>query len=165
MRLPLALFAPLALVGCSDRAPEESDAQPADPAAASVAEINAQPVTPSEGEIELTPLSADARGALDAAGRTCAFAYQGRTLLWAGEGMQGLQGKLVADGRVIDLEGPAAALDAGATLGDGNLTAQVQRAEGSPESIAQGDRWPADLVLSSSQGEAKFSPGTWTCSS
>lgn len=160
-----ALVTALVLVGCSGDAPDSNEAAPAETAAPSIAEVNAQPVTPSEGDIELTPLAADTRETLGAAGRTCAFAYQGRTLFWAGEGEQGLRGKLVADGRALELEGGAAALDAGATLGDGTTTVRVDRAEGSPETVAEGERWPADLVLAGPQGETKFSPGTWTCRS
>ena len=151
------LVTALVLAGCSGDTPDDGEAQPVEASAPSIAEINAQPVTPSEGDIELTPLAADAGEALDAAGRTCAFAYQGRTLLWAGEGEQGLRGKLIADGRALDLEGAAQALDTGAALGDGSLTVLVQPAEGSRET--------ADLVLAGPQGETRFSPGTWTCSS
>ena len=165
MKRSIALMAAFVLAACSGDAPESGEAAPAETNAPSIAEVNAQPVSPSEGEIELTPLASAARDALGVAGRTCAFGYQGRTLLVAGDGDQGLKGTLVADGRTIDLEGAAAALDSGAVLGDGTMTVLVGRTEGSPETVAEGRRWPADLVLAGAQGETKFSPGTWTCSS
>jgi hypothetical protein len=37
--------------------------------------------------------------------------------------------------------------------------------EGSPETVPEGERWPADLVLAGPQGETRYSPGSWTCAS
>lgn len=168
----------LALAACSDRAPTEGET--ADDFAArtgqggmpSVAEINAQPLTADEGATRLTPLASNARTVLGPVKGGCAFAYQGRTLLTVGapdDMSQTGKGVLVADGRQmvlggIDAGGPQV-VESGPTLTDGTWTASVLRAEGSPEAVAGGNQWPADLVVTGPQGESKFSSGTWTCSS
>lgn len=184
MRLALTLFAALALAGCSDSTPAESESaddfaartgvagEAGQGAVPSVAEVNAQPVAPSEGEVALTPLTRNARTALGPTSGGCAFAYQGRTLLSVGApddmGQKG-KGVLVANGRQMVLGGIEAGgpqvVESGPTLTGGAWTASVLRAEGSPAIVGGGgNQWPADLVVKGPQGETKFSPGTWTCS-
>lgn len=182
--LPVLLGA-LALAACSGEK-KQTDGETAEDYAAragmgadgiespgvEVAEINAQPVTATEGASVLTPLAANANKALGAVKGGCTFAYQGRALLTVGAPDStdaAGKGVLVIDGRPVILPGVDAGgpqvMESGPTLTGGGFTVAVQRGEGEPTAVGGGNEWPADLVVSGPNGETKFSPGTWTCAS
>ena len=149
------LGAALVLFGCSGEAPEDGETAPAEQTKPAIAEPFAQPLTAMEGNAELTPLATGAGAKSGLGEEGCRFAYMDRTLLVTGEG----KAIAILDGRIVTLPGEDLEFSRGDTA------FRIERAEGSPETVDGGRRWPADLVVEDSSGETKFSPGTWTCAS
>jgi ABC-type Fe3+-hydroxamate transport system substrate-binding protein len=138
--------------------------------AASVAEVNAQPVVASTGAAQLTPLAVDAPKVLGPIAGGCSFVYQGRSLLVVGapDGTDARgQGVLVIDGQQVVLPGSAAGgpqvVESGPTLSGAGYTVNVLRADGAPQVANRRNEWTASLRVAGPQGDTTFSPGTWSC--